>query len=386
MEEKFVLLTDEKDTFANVKATDIMRVRGGLKASCDGIKWYTPPSSFPEYYSKWQEYDRLDLNDGKASNDEVLDDGKYHPGTKYVIYGSLKQSTVRIRPSKYKDVLALVNNTLNTKEASDESVRRAVAKLVGKKLEDPTIEYTICEIADMSDVIALEDIFAVIDSVDSIEHDILKNEIKLYVFDPHSICHISEEQKYEAYLDVKRRVESGFYKKKLEFLDILRYDKEMEPKNRDSYLRCGVFPKEGETSEQCYDRVKSYLEQVYRDFERYKDNYEEFKVHILNKLPRAISTERNEWDRRYNDEAITEALVQGYVRFFSGLYISADAEMDICTTDDKRRRFRYNRSFQVTTLAVFDSQAMEQQKVIDIEAIRQKNITQKQKEDMNKER
>lgn len=386
MEEKFVLLTDEKDTYANVQAMDIVRVRGGLKPSCDSIKWYTPPSNFSEYYSKWQEYDRLDLNDGKSSNDEVLDDGKYHPGTSYVIYGALKQSTVRIRPSKYKDILALVNNTLNTKEASDSSVRKAVAKLVSKRLDDPTIEYVICEISDINDVITLEDIFAVIDSVDSIEHDILKNEIKLYVFDPHSICHVTEEQKYQAYLDVKRRVESGFYKKKLEFLDILRYDKEMEPKNRDSYLRCGVIPKEGETSEQCYDRVKSYLEQIYRDFERYKDNYEDFKVHIINKLPRAIATERNEWDRRYNDEAITEALVQGYVRFFSGIYISADAEMDICTTEDKRRRFRYNRSFQVTTLAIFDSQAMEQEKIIDIEAIRQKNIEQKQRDSMDKER
>ena len=78
------------------------------------------------------------------------------------------------------------------------------------------------------------------------------------------------------------------------------------------------FTKRGETAEECYDRIKSYLEQIYRDFERYKDDYEEFKGHILNKLPRAISTERNEWDVRYNDEVITSALVTGYVRFLVG--------------------------------------------------------------------
>ena len=243
------------------------------------------------------------------------------------------------------------------------------------------IKYVICEIADMSDVIALEDIFAVIDSVDSVEHDILKNEIKLYVFDPHKIHHVTEEDKYKAYVNVKNRVESGFYKKKLEFLDMLRYDKTLEPKNRESYLRCGVLPKEGETAEECYDRIKSYLEQIYRDFERYKDDYEEFKGHILNKLPRAISTERNEWDVRYNDEVITSALVTGYVRFFSGLYISADAEMDICTTDDKRRRFRYNRCFQVTNLAIFNSEAMYIDRIIEIEKIRQKNIEERKKEE-----
>ena len=162
---------------------------------------------------------------------------------------------------------------------------------------------------------------------------------------------------------------------------MLRYDKTLEPKNRESYLRCGVLPKEGETAEECYDRIKSYLEQIYRDFERYKDDYEEFKGHILNKLPRAISTERNEWDVRYNDEVITSALVTGYVRFFSGLYISADAEMDICTTDDKRRRFRYNRCFQVTNLAIFNSEAMYIDRVIEIEKIRQKNIEERKKEE-----
>lgn len=381
MGEKFVLLTDDNDTFADVTSDDIVRIRGGLKPSCDKIKWYTPESTLPEYYSKWQEYDRLDLSDGKANNDEVLDDGKYNPGTKYVIYGSLREETVMIRPSKYKEILAMVSNTLTLKDASDESVRQAVARLISKKLENPNIKYVICEIADMSDVIALEDIFAVIDSVDSVEHDILKNEIKLYVFDPHKIHHVTEEDKYKAYVNVKNRVESGFYNKKLEFLDMLRYDKTLEPKNRESYLRCGVLPKEGETAEECYDRIKSYLEQIYRDFERYKDDYEEFKGHILNKLPRAISTERNEWDVRYNDEVITSALVTGYVRFFSGLYISADAEMDICTTDDKRRRFRYNRCFQVTNLAIFNSEAMYIDRVIEIEKIRQKNIEERKKEE-----
>lgn len=385
MEETFVLLTDDIDISAYVEASDIVRVRGGLKPSCDDIKWYTPPSDSPEYYSEWQEYDRMDLNDGKSARDEVLDDGKYHPGVKHVVYSRLKDTTIRLRPSKCKEILSMVNSTFNKTEVADAVVRQTVAKLVSQRLEAP-VKHIICEIADMSDVIALEDIFAVIDSVDTIEHDILKNEIKLYIFDPHSICRVSEEDKYKAYLDVKRRVESGFYKKKLSFLDMLRYDKDIEPKTRDSYLRCGVTLNEGETSEQCYDRVKSYVEQVYRDFERYKDDYEQFKFNILNKLPRAISTERNKWDMRYNDEAITEALVQGYVRFFSGLYISADAEMNICGTTDERRRFRYNRSFQVTNLAIFDSDALELEKIIDIEEIRLKNIEAKKREQENNER
>ena len=383
MKEQFVLLSNEIDAFADVVTDEIYSVEGGLKPKCNNIKWYTPPSILPEYYSKLQEYYRLDLTDGKSSNDEVLDDGKYNPGTKYVLYGSLKESTVRIRPSKYKDILAMVSNSLKTVEVSDSDVRKAVAKLVSKQMQNPTIKHVICEIADMSDVIVLEDIFATIDSIDSIEHDILKNEIKLYVFDPNSICHVSEEEKHKVYLDIKRRIEEGFYTKKLEFLDMLRYDKTMDPKNRDSYLRCGVMPKEDESPEQCYDRVKSYLEQLYRDFERYKDNYEEFKINILNKIPRAISPERDEWDRRYNDEAITEALVQGYVRFFSGIYISQDAEMNICTTADARRRFRYNRAFQVTSLGIFDSDAMQIDKVIDIEEIRQRNIELKKKREMN---
>ncbi len=383
MKEQFVLLSNEIDAFADVVADEIYSVEGGLKPKCNSIKWYTPPSILPEYYSKLQEYYRLDLTDGKSSNDEVLDDGKYNPGTKYVLYGSLKESTVRIRPSKYKDILAMVSNSLKTVEVSDSDVRKAVEKLVSKQMQNPTIKHVICEIVDMSDVIVLEDIFATIDSIDSIEHDILKNEIKLYVFDPNSICHVSEEEKHKVYLDIKRRIEEGFYTKKLEFLDMLRYDKTMDPKNRDSYLRCGVMPKENESPEQCYDRVKSYLEQLYRDFERYKDNYEEFKINILNKIPRAISPERDEWDRRYNDEAITEALVQGYVRFFSGIYISQDAEMNICTTADARRRFRYNRAFQVTSLGIFDSDAMQIDKVIDIEEIRQRNIELKKKREMN---
>ena len=253
-------------------------------------------------------------------------------------------------------------------------------------MEKYNVRNVICEIADLSDVIVLEDIFAVVDSVDSIEHDLLKNEVKLYVFDPFKVEHTTEEQKYKVYMDVKNRVEKGFYKKKLEFLDMLRWDKTMEPKNRDSYLRCGVMPNPGETSEQCYDRIKPYLEQLYRDFERCKDNYQEFKFKIINKIQRPVLTERNEWDERYNDEAITEALVQGCVRFFSGMYVSADAEKNICYNLDKRRRFRYNRSFQVTALAIFNSEAMELQRVIDIEELREKNILKKQKEEQEQVR
>jgi hypothetical protein len=325
----------------------------------------------------------MDLTDGKPNNDEILDDGRYNPGTRYVMYSTLKDTTIRIRPSVFKDVLSSVYVSTKNENIPDDIIRSVVAREVGKKLENTNIKHLICEIDDISDVIALEDIFAVSDSIDPIEHDILKNEIKLYVFDPHSIYHASEEKKYKAYMDIKNRVENGFYKKKIEFLDMLRWDKTMEPKSRDSYLRCGVFPKEGENAEQCYDRIKSYLEQIYRDFERYKDSYEEFKVNIFKKLPRAISPERNDWDERYNDEAITEALVQGYVRFFSGLYISADAEKNVCVEADKRRRFRYNRSFQVTTLAIFDSNALELEKVIDIEEIRLKNIEAKKIQEEN---
>ena len=381
MDEKFVLLTDECSNYTNVQAKEIERVRGGLKASSEKIKWYTPPSNFPEYYSKWQEYDRMDLTDGKSNNDEVLDDGRYNPGTRYVMYSTLKDTTVRIRPSKYKEVLSRVYVSVKNQNVPDDIVRTLVAKEIGKELENPNIRHVICEIDDLSDIITLEDIFAVSDSIDPIEHDILKNEIKLYVFDPHSIYHASEEKKYKAYMDIKTRVENGFYKKKIEFLDMLRWDKTMEPKSRDSYLRCGVYPREGETSEQCYDRIKSYVEQIYRDFERYKDNYEDFRINILKKLPKAVSSERNEWDERYNDEAITEALVQGYVRFFSGIYISSDAEKNICINVDKRRRFRYNRSFQVTTLAIFNSEALELEKIIDIEEIRLKNIEAKKREE-----
>lgn len=383
MQEKFVLLTDECSNYTNIDSKEIERVRGGLKPSSPKIKWYTPPSNFPEYYSKWQEYDRMDLTDGKPNNDEVLDDGRYNPGTRYVMYSSLKNETVRIRPSIFKDVLSNVYVGIKNQNIPDSIVRTVVAREIGKKLENTNIKYVICEIDDLSDVIALEDIFAVSDSIDPIEHDILKNEIKLYVFDPHSIYHASEDKKYKAYMDIKNRVENGFYKKKIEFLDMLRWDKNLEPKSRDSYLRCGVFPKEGENSEQCYDRIKSYLEQIYRDFERYKDNYEEFKANIFKKLPRAVSPERNEWDERYNDEAITEAVVQGYVRFFSGVYISSDAERNICVEADKRRRFRYNRSFQVTTLAIFNSDALELEKVIDIEEIRLKNIEAKKRAEEN---
>ena len=86
-------------------------------------------------------------------------------------------------------------------------------------------------------------------------------------------------------------------------------------------------------------------------------------------------------DERYNDEAITEGMVQGLVRFFSGIYISADAEKNICYSLDRRRRFRYNRSFQVTTLGIFNSDALELEKVIDVEELREKNIEEKRKEE-----
>lgn len=386
MENKFVMLTNDCSDYTNMEARDLERVRGGLKPSSPKIKWYTPPSDLPEYYSKWQEYYRMDLSDGKANNDEVLVDGKYNPGTRYVMYGSLKDTTVMVRPSQYKDVLINVNSATKNQVVPDDIVRQIVAKQIGEKMEKYNVRNVICEIADLSDVIVLEDIFAVVDSVDSIEHDILKNEVKLYVFDPFKVEHTTEEQKYKVYMDVKTRVEKGFYKKKLEFLDMLRWDNTLEPKSRDSYLRCGVMPNPGETSEQCYDRVKPYLEQLYRDFERYKDNYQEFKFKIINKIQRPVLTERNEWDERYNDEAITEGLVQGCVRFFSGMYVSADAEKDICYNLDKRRRFRYNRSFQVTALAIFNSEAMELQRVIDIEEIREKNVLKKQKEEQEQVR
>ncbi len=386
MDEQFVLLTDECSNYTNVQSKEILRVRGGLKPSCPNIKWYTPPSTFPQYYSKWQEYDRMDLTDGKPNNDEVLDDGKYNPDVKYVMYSSLKPTTVRVRPTQIKDVLSAVYVATKDQNVPDTIVRTIVAKEVGKKLNNSNIKYVICEIEDLSDVIVLEDIFSVSDSVDPVEHDILKNEVKLYIFDPHMIYHATEEKKAKVYQDIKNRVESGFYKKKISFLDMLRWDKTLEPKCRDSYLRCGVFPKEGEAPEQCYDRVKSTLEQVYRDFERYKDDYEEFKAKVFKKLQKSVYPERNEWDERYNDEAITEALVQGYVRFFSGLYISSDAERNIIENTDKRRRYRYNRSFQVTTLAIFNSDALELDKIIDIEEIRMKNIeAKKAKEQQMKE-
>ena len=184
MEEKFVLLTDECSNYTNIDSKEIERVRGRLKPSSPNIKWYTPPSIFPEYYSKWQEYDRMDLTDGKSNNDEVLDDGRYNPGTRYVMYSSLKNETVRIRPSKFKEILSNIYVSIKYQNIPDDIVRTVVAREISKKLENPNIKYVICEIDDLSDVIALEDIFAVSDSIDPIEHDILKNEIKLYVIPP----------------------------------------------------------------------------------------------------------------------------------------------------------------------------------------------------------
>ena len=55
MNEKFVLLTDDCSDYTDVQSKDIIRVRGGLKPSSEKIKWYTPQSTMPEYYSKWQE-------------------------------------------------------------------------------------------------------------------------------------------------------------------------------------------------------------------------------------------------------------------------------------------------------------------------------------------
>ena len=111
-----------------------------------------------------------------------------------------------------------------------------------------------------------------------------------------------------------------------------------------------------------------------------KDSFEDMDKNVFAKLPRAIATERDDWDQRYNDEAITEAMVAGYMRFFSGLYISNDAEVSIIENADKRRRFRYNRTFQVTTLAIFDSDCIQLEKLIDVEEIRQKNVEKKQRQ------
>ena len=65
------------------------------------------------------------------------------------------------------------------------------------------------------------------------------------------------------------------------------------------------------------------------------------------------------------------------------MIISSDAEKNICVEADRRRRFRYNRSFQVTTLAIFNSDALDLEKVIDIEEIRLKNIEAKRRENEN---
>ena len=170
MENKFVLLTNDCSDYTNMDSKDVETVSGGLKPISSKIKWYTPPSDTPEYYSKWQEYDRMDLTDGKSNNDEVLEDGKYNPGTRYVMYGSLKDTTVMIRPSMYKDVLVNVNSMIKNQILPDDIVRQLVARQVAEKKEKPSVKNVICQIEDLSDVIVLEDIFAVMDSVDSIEH------------------------------------------------------------------------------------------------------------------------------------------------------------------------------------------------------------------------
>ena len=179
-ENSFVLLTDDIDISADVNSNKIVRIRGGMKPSGNDVKWYTAQSELPEYYSKWQEYERLDLYDGKSANDEVLSDGKYHPECKYVVYSSLKDTTVRVRPTECRDLLSIVKTAISP-DMPDHLARQAFAKLVAERKENPKIQHVICQIEDLSDIIALEDIFAVIDSVDSIEHDILKNEIKFII-------------------------------------------------------------------------------------------------------------------------------------------------------------------------------------------------------------
>lgn len=380
MGEQYITMTNDCSDYVYVDAKDITNVTGGLKPHADAIKWYNPPSKYAEYYNEYHEYDRMDLSDGKANNDEVLDDGRYNPGYRYIIYSRLKQTTVKVRPSQVKDVIARVYNATKNSLMPASVLRQMMAREIAMHLNNLSITNVICSIEDINDVITLEDIFAVSESIDPIEHDILKNEIKLYVFDPNLIHYASDEKKFKAFQDIKNRLETGFYRKKINFLDMLRWDKNMEPKERAMYLRCGVIPEEGEEPERTYDRVKRKVEEIYSLFDRYKNDYEAFRMNIFRKIQKPVSPERNEWDERYNDEVIPVLVMQGIIKYFSGMYISKDSEKNIILSTDDRRRFRYGRVYNVDTLGVFDSTMFELEKVIDIEELRLKNINAKQKE------
>ena len=181
-------------------------------------------------------------------------------------------------------------------------------------------------------------------------------------------------------MDIKTRIEKGFYRKKLNFLDMLIWDKNMEQKERAMFLRCGVFPEDGEEPERTYDRIKIKLEETYSLFERYKNDYNAFKTNVFRKIQKPVNPERNEWDERYNDEVIPVLTMQGIIKYFSALYISKDSEKNIILSADDRRRFRYGRVYNVDTLGVFDSTLFNLDKVLDIEELRLKNIAAKQKE------
>ena len=380
MGEQYITMTNDCSDYVYVDYRDIINVTGGLKPHADAIKWYNPPSQYAEYYNEYHEYDRMDLSDGKSNNDEVLDDGRYNPGYRYIIYSSLKPTTVKVRPSQIKDVISRVYTSTKDQDMPATVLRQIMAKEVAMHMSNLSIKNLICVIEDLNDVIALEDIFAVSEAVDPVEHDILKNEIKLYVFDPNLIHRASEEKKHKAYMDIKTRLETGFYRKKINFLDMLRWDKNMEPKEREMFLRCGVYPEEREEPERTYDRIKLKLQEVYNLFDRYKNDYVAFKANVFRKIQKPVSPERNEWDERYNDEVIPVLTMQGVIRYFSAIYISKDSEKNIVLSTDERRRFRYGRVYNVNTLGVFDSTIFNLDKVLDIEELRLKNLKAKEQE------
>ena len=270
MGEQYITMTNDCSDYVYVDAKDIICVTGGLKPHADAIKWYNPPSKYAEYFNEFHEYDRMDLSDGKANNDEVLDDGKYNPGYRYIIYSRLKNTTVKVRPSQVKDVIVRVYNATKNSLMPASVLRQMMAREIAMHLNNLSITNVVCSLEDINDVITLEDIFAVSDAIDPIEHDILKNEIKLYVFDPNLIHYASDEKKFKAFQDIKNRLETGFYRKKINFLDMLRWDKNMEPKERAMYLRCGVMPEDGEEPERTYDRVKMKLELLEKQDKAFK--------------------------------------------------------------------------------------------------------------------
>ena len=103
-------------------------------------------------------------------------------------------------------------------------------------------------------------------------------------------------------------------------------------------------------------------------------------MNVFRKIQKPVYPERNEWDERYNDEVIPVLVMQGIIKYFSGMYISKDSEKNIILSTDDRRRFRYGKVYNVDTLGVFDSTMFELEKVLDIEELRLKNINAKQKE------